>query len=198
MNEDFSEEFDGQHVCIRELMGDKFEYEDGFYIYRYRTDLLFNKLRSWEDEFTQYRYTDTPFNTAPFKEELIRHYNDFLANYKKRSLDYQGRIGALEARNITDLIWVLENIENGFEVDTYEGDNGFTFLKISIPQRINTVLSRLNAYTKWGQPCWYENLGGTIQSVYERSIFEMYDDPYQEHTVDEILEMAAERYQDCY
>ena len=198
MNEDFYEEFDGQHVCIRELIGDKFEYEDGFYIYRYRTDLLFNKLRSWEDEFMQYRYTDTPFNTTPFKEELIKHYNAFLANYKKRALDYQGRIGVLEARNITDLIWVLQNIENGFEVDTYEGSNGFTFLKISIPQRINTVLSRLNAYTNWGQPCWYENLGGTIQEVYERSLFEMYDNPYQEHTVDEILEMAAERYQDCY
>ncbi len=198
MSDDFFEEFDGQHVCIRELIGDKFEYEDGFYIYRYRTDLLFNKLRSWEDEFTQYRYTDTPFNTAPFNEELIKHYNSFLANYKKRSLNFQGRIGALEARNITDLIWILDNLKQKIDVDTYEGTNGFVSLIIKVPKRMNVVLKRLCSHTNWGNPCWYEKIGGTIQEVYERSLFEMYDEPYQEHTVDEILEMAAERYQDCY
>ena len=198
MSEEFFQEFEGQHVCIRDLIGDDFLWDDGFYIYKFRTDLFYNKLDKWEDQFSQYCYTLTPFNTAPFKEELIKHYKSFLDNYKKRSLDYQGRIGALEARNITDLIWVLENIENGFEVDTYEGENEFTNIKISIPQRTNTVLKRLSSYTNWGEPCWYEKIGATIQAVYERALFEMYDNPYQEHTVDEILEMAAERYQDCY
>lgn len=198
MKEDFFDEFEGQRVCLREFLNDDYEYEGGFYIYRYRTDLFYNKLDAWETEFLPYRYTETPFDTAPFNQELVRYYEKFLEMYKKRSLSYQGRVGALEARHITDLIWILKYISNDFSVEAYEGANGFTNINIRVPSRVNTVLTRLAKYTNYNNHNIFKEIGTTILKTYENALFEMYEDPYQEYSPSEILEMAAERYQDCY
>ncbi len=201
MNEKYEEEFKGQHVCIRELLGDKFEWEHNHCIYKLRTDLRYNRLSEWIDRFDVYRYSDTVWNTAPLKEELVKHYQDFLNNFKKRSLDYQGRTGALEAKNITDLIWVLESMDGlGFDIDIddYEGINGFTCLNIRVPRRTNEVLSRLEAYRHWGMPVWYEKIGGTIQTCFDKALLEMYDNPYIEHSINDILDMVAEECSGAY
>ena len=193
--EEFYDEYTGQEVYVGDLIGTKQAFSDTGTIYRFKTDLKFDKLSKWEDGFSPFHYTEDVWNTAPFLDEMVIHFEKFISNYKRNNAAWHGVIGRLTVDNLNNLLWLLKVVvdkQEKIEIETFNAD-GWVGLQIDVPYNINRVLAKFEKYVVHTEPD-YSLIGQVVGTIYDQALCAVYEDPYQEHLPSEIYEIERESY----